>query len=183
MPPPSSILYHAYLLELLIADCPTWQLLTGTANRADAQQYIHYPWASPNQPAPQKEPIPPRCIISDEADVAPWSLDQVTFGGWAAIETSHQFSFDIPVPDDVYAQGYKEAGWYVLQVLGDLILEMSQLSGRGVSVPGTSHLNCQTFRKVDGPFELDMGEEGADFMDEAGLPRHIWHMTFSVEWK
>ena len=75
---PGGPLWTAFLLEITLADVQAWRDLVGAADRDAARAFIYYPWMlnptqneSPNTTL-SSHGLPPRAIISDDADIAPY---------------------------------------------------------------------------------------------------------------
>lgn len=69
MPAPTSIFWHAYLLELMLAESATWQLLVGAASSQEARNSIYYPWCLVPSPTEKVLFVAPSDFNSDSFDI------------------------------------------------------------------------------------------------------------------
>jgi hypothetical protein len=190
MSAPTSIMWQAYLLELLLAESATWQSIVGAYTAAQARDRIWYPWAIPTdeEGTLSISTVPPRAIISDDADVAQWRRYAKASGVHINEDGTLNLSLEIPIPSNVYGSGIKETGYWFADQVGKIVDEILAQAGRGEATEagvglGCTHLNVTSIQKTDGPFEVDPAEFSMEWMRDSEVPQHVWSVSFQVTYR
>lgn len=168
-----------YLLAVMIANCATFRSseVTHTADATAALKRIHYPFADNDE----KE-TPPRAIISDDADLSQEAFQQTSRGVWTKKETLW-LSFDFRVPCAYAKEGHRNEWAWFKKTTRAIMKEMRTLAGRGISgVSDLAHFNLTDYRRVQGPYRMDIAE-GFDLPDpEDEKPESFWHVAYEVDY-
>jgi len=178
---------NVYLMAAAFANSATFQGVVGAGDETQALEHIHYPDVhfeddEDGKPAMYCDLMPPRIVI-------PYELGDHELGDGvvAPFRVAESFTciFDFVAPDDIAAEGRKNSfGWFHDKVW-NILKEIRDL-GRTGQVTGTSvaYPAIRATRVIEGPYLMDIAEQSirAEDSPEAGVPQHVWHTSYEIEW-
>lgn len=183
--PPKGPWCSAYVLELTLADSQTFRDLVGAATREEAQESIYFPWML-NPEVETNEPQLgriPRAIIIADSDIAATSRMQIAVGSFRGESMGLGIDFHIPIPDEEYAKGIKNAGYWFLNQVGSIMCDLETMSGgKGESAGGLSLFDCRSWSLSDGPTEMTPDEYTMEWMRDEDIPHHVWAVMVIVNY-
>lgn len=154
-------------LELLLADCPSWQAACGaggTNAHALALERIAVEEAHDEGPYAL---LPPRAIVSDDPD---WVYQRFAPGSFAVPNAGLYLQLELPWDHDLWPSE-KDARYHFRNVWGAIVADLATLesSDSDYSLPGQTHLNVVGISKVG----VTLLRPAFDQDQSAGLPDYF----------
>ena len=170
---PDGIFRGPYLLRLLVAYSTTFQAVVGAINSTSAALKVYYPFADIDE-----DHLPSRAVVVDEQ--GSYRRHKNATGSWKSTGTL-RLNFDFLIPHAVHVVSWENSSNYMMVKTGAIMKEMEALAGTGEPVSGMTHLNMQSYSRVDGPVQLDMGEMSLPDLDNGEFFQQLWNVEFELE--
>lgn len=166
---------QSFLMSHLIASSSTFQEVMEVDTALQAVDRCHYPAANPEFEGHKL----PWAIISDETEFN-WRREGVSH---FADEGSINVAFDLLIPTEYQTEKQKH-DWYSFHV-GKILAEIHDtvISGVDGPIPGQTHLNVIGFRRMEGPYEVDVDEYEVYNPDSSQERKACWHSRWEVMYR
>lgn len=169
---PTGMLRHSYLLKLMVANCATFQSVTGSANATAALDRIAVPAVVEGN-----EIQWPRAVITETRE---FSTRKIGNGTWQYSGRLH-LSFEFIVPSGTADRDdFENSLYHINNNVGAIIAEMQALSGTGEPVSGITHLNVTEITLVDGPWYQPIAEMADLELPSESTPFTAWWVVYEV---